>query len=113
MSTTLDTTNDNLSDSTPAAPASAQNGKWQADAPGTDPRNISVYHPYATPTVAGLVPTPPNDATKYLDGTANWSKPPNTAINFADNETVTASGTSATLAHTPNPSGSLILAVDG
>jgi len=31
--------------------------------------------PFATATVAGLVPTPPNDATKYLDGTTNWSKP--------------------------------------
>ncbi len=71
----LDSTEDNLSDSTPAAPGSALNVKWQADAPGTDPRNISAYHPFATATQPGLVPTPPNDATKYLDGTANFSKP--------------------------------------
>lgn len=33
--------------------------------------------------------------------------------NFADGEVVTASGTSATLANTPNPAASLILVVDG
>ena len=72
---TLDSATDNLNDSLPAAPAGAQNVKWQADSAATDPRNISAYHAFATATVAGLVPTPPKNATKYLDGTANWSKP--------------------------------------
>src|ERR1043166_2131859 len=32
-----------LNDSTPAAPAGNQNVKWQADAPGSDPRHASAY----------------------------------------------------------------------
>jgi len=32
-----------------------------------------------TSTVNGLVPTPPNDATKYLDGTGHFTVPPGTA----------------------------------
>lgn len=71
----LDSTVDNLSNSTPAAPANSLNVSWQADPVSNDPRNISANVPFATATAPGLVPTPPNDATKYLDGTGNFSKP--------------------------------------
>jgi hypothetical protein len=71
----LDSTVDNLSNTTPAAPANSMNVEWQADPTSSDPRNISANVPFATATTPGLVPTPPNDATKYLDGTGNWSKP--------------------------------------
>ena len=71
----LDSTTDNLSNSTPAAPANSLNVQWQADPVSNDPRNISANVPFATATTPGLVPTPPNDATKYLDGTMNFSKP--------------------------------------
>ena len=33
-----------------------------------------------TSTVGGLVPTPPNDATKYLDGTGNFSTPAGSGV---------------------------------
>ena len=68
----------------PAAPAGKVNVKWQADAAGTDPRHISAY-------VDAVLP------------------------NFADAETPsgTITGTSFTLAHTPNPAASLILVSDG
>ncbi len=44
-----------------------------------------------TSTVGGLVPTPPNDATRYLDGTGNFSTPAGgggggTAFNFAKSQ---------------------------
>lgn len=71
----LDSTTDNLSNSTPAAPANSLNVQWQADPVSNDPRNISANVPFATATTPGLVPTPPNDATKYLDGTGAFSKP--------------------------------------
>lgn len=60
----------NYSDTTPAAPAGKVNNKWQADAPAGDnvTRNVSTYTPIATATTPGAVPTPPNDATKFLAG---------------------------------------------
>lgn len=60
----------NLSDSTPAAPSGKVNVKWQQS--GSDG---SAYMPPMTSTVGGAVPTPPNDATKYLDGTGAFSTP--------------------------------------
>ena len=75
----------NFNGSTPAAPALSKNMTWQADPISTDitvVRNVSAYMPFATSTVAGLVPTPPNDATKYLDGTGNWTAPPSPGLDF-------------------------------
>jgi hypothetical protein len=69
----------NYSDTTPAAPAGKVNIKWQAGTPPTDPtlrRDVSAYMPPMTNTEGGAVPTPPNDATKYLDGTGIFSVPP-------------------------------------
>ena len=63
----------NFNDTTPAAPSGSINSKWQSDSSGGA---ISTYTPPATATTPGAVPTPPNDATKYLDGTGNWSVPP-------------------------------------
>lgn len=63
----------NLNDTTPAAPSGKANVKWQADS--SNPENISAYMPPATATLPGAVPTPPNDATKYLDGTMNFTTP--------------------------------------
>lgn len=68
----------NYNDTTPAAPSGKVNVKWQADAPDPNPtvvRNVSAYMPVMTATDGGAVPTPPNDATKYLDGTGNFSSP--------------------------------------
>lgn len=44
----------------------------------------------ATASKAGLVPTPPNDATKYLDGTMNFSVPPGTGVPTSRNINTTA-----------------------
>lgn len=63
----------NLNDTTPAAPSGKVNVKWQADS--NDPRNVSAYMPPMTSSAGGAVPTPPNDATKYLDGTGVFSTP--------------------------------------
>lgn len=54
-----------------------------------------------TSSVGGLVPTPPNDATKYLDGTGNFSTPSAGSSNFAQNETTGGTSPHLTLAHTP------------
>ena len=67
-----------LNSVTPAAPAGTVNIGFQAVTPDPDPtvnRDTTAYVPAATATTPGAVPTPPNDATKYLDGTANWSTP--------------------------------------
>jgi hypothetical protein len=61
----------NYNDTTPTAPSGKTNACWQTDGNG----NVSVYMPPMTATVGGAVPTPPNDATKYLDGTGNFSAP--------------------------------------
>jgi hypothetical protein len=67
----------NFDEADPAAPAGAVNVVFQADAPTPPPtsvvRNISAYMPVMTNTAGGAVPTPPNDSTKCLDGTGNWS----------------------------------------
>lgn len=63
----------NFNGSLPAPPAGKVNIQWQADPISADPtvvRNVSAYDPIATATAEGNVPTPPNDATKFLDGTA-------------------------------------------
>lgn len=68
----------NINDSSPAAPAGEVNVKWQAIAPDADPtvpRDISAYMPKMTATVGGAVPTPPNDATEFLNGTGVFSTP--------------------------------------
>jgi hypothetical protein len=63
----------------PAAPSGAVNVVFQADAPTTPPtatvRNISAYMPPMTATTGGAVPTPPNVATKYLNGQGAWTTP--------------------------------------
>jgi hypothetical protein len=66
----------NFNGTTPAAPAGTKNVTFQADAVSTDPsvvRNVSAYLPAATATVAGAVPTPPNDVTKFLRGDGTWA----------------------------------------
>lgn len=68
----------NLNDTSPAAPAGKFNVKFQAAAPNADPsvvRDTSAYVPIMTNVAGGLVPTPPNDATKYLDGSGLFSIP--------------------------------------
>lgn len=66
----------------PAAPGGKKNVVFQADAPNVDPtvvRNVSAYvdtPPVTmTATVGGLVPTPPNDATKFLAGDGTFKVP--------------------------------------
>jgi hypothetical protein len=61
----------NLNDTTPAAPSGKVNVKWQQDGSG----NGSAYVEPCTATTPGAVPTPPNDATKFLDGTGAFSTP--------------------------------------
>ena len=71
----------NWNDTTPAAPAGKLNIKFQAVAPDPDPnvaRNVSAYVEPATATTAGIVPTPPNDVTKFLRGDATFAAPPAT-----------------------------------
>lgn len=68
----------NLNLATPAAEAGHVNVKWQADPPNADlavVRNVSAEIAIMTNTLAGLAPTPPNDATKFLDGTGAFSTP--------------------------------------
>lgn len=83
----------NYNDANPAAPAGAVNIKWQAVAPDPNPavvRPASAYLPVMTSTIGGAVPTPPNDATKYLDGTGAYSVPagaPPTVIAGINNQT--------------------------
>lgn len=64
---------------TPAAPTGTVNVAFQADAPTAPPtstvRNVSAYVPPMTASVGGGVPTPPNDADKFLDGTGHWTRP--------------------------------------
>lgn len=69
----------NLNDTTPAAPANHQNLPWKADAVNPDPtvsRNVSVSVPVMDSTHGGIVPTPPNDGTKFLAGDATYKTPP-------------------------------------
>lgn len=91
----------NWNSTTPTAPSGHVNCEYQADTPDPDPnvvRNASSYLPKMTATTPGAVPTPPNDATKYLDGTGVFSHvpvvtstvrglvpdPPNDASKFLD-----------------------------
>lgn len=63
----------------PAADADNQLLVWKADAPNPNvsvSRNVSVQVPKMTATQAGITPTPPNDATKFLDGTGHFTVPP-------------------------------------
>jgi hypothetical protein len=64
----------------PAAPVGNAPVVFQADAPTTPPttviRKISGSTAPATATTPGVVPTPPNDATKFLNGKALWTVPP-------------------------------------
>jgi len=46
-----------------------------------------------TSTVGGLVPTPPNDATKFLNGTGVFSTPPYPTITLKTNSTTNGSQT--------------------
>jgi hypothetical protein len=65
----------NWNNTTPAAPSDGVNVRFQADAPDPNPsvsRNVSANLKKATATTPGAVPTPPNDATQFLDGTANF-----------------------------------------
>lgn len=99
----------NLNNTNPAAPVGKKNVAWQAIAPNADPtvaRDVSAY--VDTPPVdmtnvaGGLVPTPPNDATKYLDGTGVFSTPAGGGgSSFADNETPGGTSPNLTLANTP------------
>ena len=63
--------------------------------------NLTGADPLAkmTATVGGLVPTPPNDATKYLDGTGAFTVPPAgvTATGPSTWTPVDSSGASLTL----------------
>jgi hypothetical protein len=78
----------NLNDSLPAAPSGTTNCKWQADAPGTDPRNISVYMPIlvgdsGSGGSSGAVPAPsPGDAAanKFLKASGAFATLP--AVNL-------------------------------
>jgi hypothetical protein len=66
----------NWNDTTPAAPAGKLNIKFQAAAPDPDPnvpRNVSAYIEPVTATSPGILPTPPNDATKYFRGDATFA----------------------------------------
>jgi hypothetical protein len=73
----------NYSDTTPAAPAGKQNNTWQADAPGTNPRNISTHTPTmvgdsGSGGLAGAVPAPAaGDAAafKFLQADGTWAVP--------------------------------------
>lgn len=51
----LDSTVDNLSNTTPAAPSGKQNVAWQADPVSNDPRNISAYPQPATGSLEGTI----------------------------------------------------------
>lgn len=107
---TLETTNFN--DTLPAAPANAQNNKWQADAPTADPRNVSQYTPVmvgdsGSGGLTGAVPHPAaGDAAagKFLKADGTWAIPPGTGGGPVpvENEVVTFTGTSGTLANTPS-----------
>lgn len=70
----------NFNDTTPAAPAGTVNNKYQRTALSGGVRSVSVYTPAATATTPGAVPTPPNDATKFLSGLATWTT---VAVTFA------------------------------
>lgn len=78
-----------LNDALPAPPAGKTNIKWQADPPGTTPREVSAYMPLlvgdgvgSPPTsggVSGAVPAPAiGDAAagKFLKADATWAVPP-------------------------------------
>lgn len=58
---------------TPAAPTDSTNVEWQTD--GNSNPHISANVPNMTATQGGLAPVPPNDAGKFLDGTAQYSYP--------------------------------------
>jgi hypothetical protein len=57
----------------------ASPGNWQiysTNASGTRGWNASTAFPQATATVAGLVPTPPNNTDQWLRGDATWVQSP-------------------------------------
>jgi hypothetical protein len=54
-----------------------------------------------TSTVGGRVPTPPNDATQYLDGTCAFSTPPGTAVVFVGPITAGSANTYTQAVTTP------------
>ena len=65
----------NFNNTTPAPPSGTVNNVYQRTALSGGIRSVSTYTPAATATTPGSVPTPPNNATKYLDGTGAWSVP--------------------------------------
>lgn len=74
----------NYNDSSPAIPSGKAGVKWQAATPDTNPavvRDVSAYVDPCTATTPGAVPTPPNDATKFLDGTGAFSALPGSLTN--------------------------------
>jgi hypothetical protein len=54
---------------------------------------LAVLNPVATATTSGLVPTPPNDATKVLSGAMTYITPPNSALVFLSSVTASSSAT--------------------
>lgn len=67
----------------PAADADNQLLVWKADPPNANvsvKRNVSVEVPIMTASQGGITPTPPNDATKFLDGTGHYTVPSNPVV---------------------------------
>lgn len=60
-------------------------------------------------SIAGLLGVAPSSSKQLVAATSHATG----SLNFADNELVTVSGIRAVLLHTPDPSGSLVLVVDG
>jgi hypothetical protein len=54
---------------------------------------LAVLNPVATATTSGLVPTPPNDATKVLSGAMTYITPAASALVFLSSVTASASAT--------------------
>jgi len=68
----------NYNDTSPAIPSGKAGVKWQAATPDVNPavvRDVSAYVDPCTATAPGAVPTPPNDASQFLDGTGVFSTP--------------------------------------
>lgn len=68
----------NWNDTSPAAAGSGLNVKFQAATPDSNPsvvRNSSAYVTLATTSAPGIVPTLPNDDTKFFDGKGNFTTP--------------------------------------
>lgn len=99
----------NFNDSTPAPPSGHNNVAWQKDGTG----NVSANIPTATIATLGLV-RPDNATIVIASGVLSAVS---TAANFADDETpsglVNTSNVTFTLAHTPNPSASLLFFING